>query len=69
VQEEIPLARKDHPMMCQCGHPKGCHLSEKSGGWDHPKGPLLAGMCLGDGPVPREPKDIHPCGCEGFVEA
>ena len=55
--------------MCRCGHPKDCHLAENSGGWGHPRGMLLPGMCLGDGPVPRLAKDIYPCGCEGFVEA
>ena len=55
--------------MCVCGHPEDCHLSAKSGGYGHPRGLLRPGMCLGSGPVPRLPKDIHPCGCGQFVAA
>jgi len=50
--------------ICQCGCPRYCHMPANSGGFTHPKGRLLAGTCLGPGPVPRLPKDINPCGCK-----
>jgi hypothetical protein len=49
--------------MCRCGHPLDCHMGE-TGGFCHPLGHLTTGTCLGDGPVPRSPQGVHPCGCE-----
>ena len=56
--------------MCRCGHPLDCHMAENprwavgEGAFAHPRGHLTPGMCLGDGPVPRSPQGVHPCGCK-----